>query len=75
MYLDKLSSIVYRIFFALVFVLIAIGLLERLVNMAGYTILRGSYTPGRMFELAAIFSIFVIALLLRQVREQLKKSK
>jgi hypothetical protein len=31
------------------------------------------YEPSRLFELSALLMIFVIALLLREMREQLKK--
>jgi len=75
MNLDKLNSLVCRVFFAAAALLAAVAVLERVVNFAGYTILRGSYTPGRMLELAAILSIFVMVLLLRQVREELKRIK
>lgn len=75
MNLDKLNSLVCRVLFATAAILAALAVLERLVNFAGYTILRGSYTPARMLELAAVFSIFVIVLLLRQVREGLKRIK
>jgi hypothetical protein len=73
---DRLNSIVCRVFFGLAFVIVALGALEKVVNLTGYTILRSySYTPRRLFEFAAILCIIVIALLLRQVREQLKRNK
>jgi hypothetical protein len=43
------------------------------VRFFGYTILQQTYKPGRLLEFAAIFLIFVIALLLRQVRDALKE--
>ena len=35
----------------------------------GFTLLRGMYNPGRLLELAALLLIFVIAVLLRQIRD------
>ena len=76
MNLEKLNSTVSRIFFFGSFLLLAIAVLEFVVNLFGYTFLRvSSYTPGRLLQFAAISLIFVIALLLRQVREELKKTK
>lgn len=72
---EKLNSIVYRLFFLGAFVLLGLAVIERAVNVWGYTILRGYYTGGRLLEFSAILLIFVIALVLRQVREELKKSK
>ena len=75
MNLDKLNSLVCRVFFAVAAILTAIAVLEKIINFAGYTILQGFYTAARLLELAAIFSIFVMVLLLRQVREELKRNK
>lgn len=71
--MDKLNSLVSRVFFSISFVLIAIALLDRFLNFFGYTILMGGYTSGRMLEFAGIMLTVVIALLLRQIREGLKK--
>lgn len=71
----KLNSLVSRLFFAAAFLLMSIAVLERAANFIGYTITRGSYTAGRLLEMSALFVIFVIALLLRQIREDLKKNK
>lgn len=73
--MDKLNSIVSRIFFFVAFFLLLIAILERVVLQFGYTILQATYTPGRLMELSAILLIFVVAMLLRQVREELKKGR
>ncbi|UCF04844.1 MAG: hypothetical protein JSV33_13100 [bacterium] len=73
--LNKLNSIACRIFFFVAFVLLAVSIIEKIMNVTGHTILRGSsYTPSRFLEFAIILLIFVIALLMRQVRELLRKS-
>jgi hypothetical protein len=75
MTLERFNSLVSRVLFFAAFLLLAIAVGERLANLLGYTFLRQtSYAAGRLLEFAAIFLIFVIALLLRQIREELKKS-
>ena len=73
---EKLISLFSRVLFLGAFVLMGLAVAERFANAAGYTILRQtSYTAGRLLEFAAIFLIFVVAILLREIREELKGSK
>ena len=72
MNLDGIVSIVCRIFFAGAFVLLALAIFERFSYIFGYTLLRGTFTGGRLLEISAVILIFVIALLLRQIREKLE---
>ena len=73
---EKLISLGSRILFSLSVLLLFIAIVERLTNIAGYTFLRQTqYTSGRLLEFAAVFLIFVIAMLLRQIREELKHPK
>jgi hypothetical protein len=73
MIVEKIVSGGMRILFVAAFGLLAIAAFEVLANVFGYTITRGSYAGGRLLEFAAIFLIFVVTLLLRQIREQLVK--
>ena len=73
MSVDKLSSIVNRLFFFVAFALLVLAVIEGILNLIGYTILQGQYTAGRLTEFAALLLVFVIALLLRQMREEGKK--
>ena len=66
---ESLASIFNRLFFAGAFILFAVALLEKAANLAGYTIIGLTYSPGRLFEFAAIMLLFVITLLLRNIRE------
>ena len=72
---DKLSSLVSRFFFLGAFVLLIFAVTERAANIFGYTILRGYYTGGRLLEFSVFLLIFVIALLLRQLREEVRKRR
>jgi hypothetical protein len=71
--LERYSSLASRVGFFGAFLLLGMAVLERLANTVGYTtILTSINSPGRMLEYAGILLIFVIALLLRQIRDQLK---
>lgn len=70
--IDQLSSLVCRVFFVGAFGLLGLALLERAAFTFGYTIMRGAFSGGRLLEIAGIALVFVIALLLRQIREDLR---
>src|SRR5713101_4620270 len=70
---DKLLSAFSRLCFLGAFLLLVTAIVERFVNLFGYTILRGTYTGGRILEFAAVLIMFVIALTLREVRDALRK--
>lgn len=72
--MEKVLTGVMRMFFVIAFVLLAIAVSEVMANFFGYTItLRGTYTAGRLLELATFFLMFVVALLLRQIRDQVNR--
>lgn len=76
MNLDKVSSLVYRTLFGASFVLLAVAVIDRLAELGGYVLLPSkTYTAGRLVEFAGIFQVFVITMLLRQLREILKKTQ
>jgi len=70
---DQLISAISRLGFFGAFAFLSVAFVELVVHFFGYTILRQTYKPGRLMELAALILIFVIALLLRQVRDELKE--
>jgi hypothetical protein len=74
MVMDNLLSFVSRASFLLAFVCVVLAILERAAFAMGYTILRGAVAGGRLFEIAAILVVFVIAVLLRQIRDQLRQN-
>ena len=71
---DKLTSIFCRVFFVIALILVFIAVLERILRFFGWTLSLFAYQPGRIFEFSGIFMIFVIALLLRQIRDRLKNT-
>jgi len=71
--MEKLSSLIARLFFAGAFVLLVLAVVERIANGFGYTITTGFYHAGRLLEFAVVLLVFVVALLLREIREELKR--
>jgi len=71
MNLETLYHLFARLFFFGALALLVLALVEVIVNFAGYTILRDFYSPGRLMELAATLLVFVITILLRQIRDGL----
>jgi len=76
MNLEKITSIGFRILFSLSLIFLFVAVAERFANFIGYTFLQQTpYSPWRLLEFAAICLIFVIAILLRQIREELVQPK
>ena len=73
MNLNPVASVISRILSLAALLLLVLAIAEWLSNAFGYTILSEAYKPGRLMEFAAMLAIFVIAILLRQVREELRK--
>ena len=69
--IDKMSSTICRLFFAVGLFLLILALWDGFLRLFGWTI-SWLYGPGRVLEFAAMLITFVIAILLRQIREQLK---
>ena len=71
---EKMISVVSRIFFFAAFVLLGLEIIQRIAIGAGYTImLLGRFSAGRLLEVAAILLVFVIAIQIREIRQELKK--
>ena len=70
--MEKIVSRAIRACFVVAIGLLAIAVSEAFLNAFGYTITRGLYTAGRLLEIATVFLIFVVALLLHEIRDQLK---
>ena len=70
MNLDGISAMAVRVFFWIAFVLLGLAVLEFIVRTFGYTILRG-WEPGRLLDYAIVLLTFVVAILLRQIRDRI----
>lgn len=70
---NQLTSVLARVFSLGAILMIALALIEYAANVFGYTIVREAHRPGRLIEIAATLVVIVIALLLRQIRDELRK--
>lgn len=68
-------SAVSRLFFGASLVLLALAVIEKVANLSGQTVLAGRYEPGRLLEFAGILLVFVISMLLREIRDDFKNSR
>ena len=71
---DQLTSLISRVFFGIAFVLIGLAAFDWVIRLFGWTIAWVGYNPGRILEVAALLMIFVIALQLRAIHQDLKKT-
>ncbi len=68
---DKLTSIFSRVAFFIASLLLLIAVWNWFIQLLGWRLL-WNYTSGRLLEFSAIFMVFVIVLLLRQIRDTIK---
>ena len=61
-----------RTLFIFASISIAVAFLELLGDFVGFSLTGERYTAGRIVELAAALLVFVIAVLLRQIRDELR---
>ncbi len=74
--LEKVMTGAMRAFFIVAVGMLALAISEGIANTFGYTItLRGGYNAARLLEFSAVLLAFVVTLLLRQIRDQLKRGK
>ena len=73
--MNKLVAFAYRCGFVVAFVVAAVAVLEVIFREFGYTLLRRTYTAGRLLEFSAIVMIFVTAFLLRDIRQLLRDKR
>jgi len=66
-------SLISRLLFSVAAVLSVLAVWNWIIRWFGYYLTWVPYEPGRLFEFSAILVIFVIALLLRQIRDLLRQ--
>ena len=72
--LEKIITIIYRVMFILTGIFIVLALWERILNQFNYTLSWLRITYFTLLELSGILAIFVMTLLLRQIRNLLRKT-
>jgi hypothetical protein len=71
MNIDLFYKIFARSLFFFALAILALGFVELAAGLFGTSVLSGGYTAGRMIEVSAALVVFVIAVLLRQIRDAL----
>ena len=72
---ESVYEYVARTLFIIASAMIAVAFLERIGEFFGFSILGEMYEAGRLLELAATLLVFVIAVLLRQIRDELRTGR
>ena len=77
MAIEKLSSLVSRVCYFGAFGLLCVAIVEKIANLSKHSVLTNiapdwAGRADRLLEFAVILNTFLIALLLRQIREALK---
>ena len=70
---DIQYSLISRLLFVVATLLLLVALFDWVIGWFGYALTWVPYEPGRLLEFAAILVIFVIALLLRQIRDAVRQ--
>ena len=73
MNLEQISAIAVRVFFFVAFGCLVLAVLELLSRSFGYTLVLGR-NPGDYLDYAVVLLIFVVAILLRQIRDRLART-
>ena len=75
MYLQVFLKNSMRVLFIASAALIALAFIEWAAQFVGTTLVGSWYSAGRLLEIAATLLVFVIAVLLREIREELRASR
>ncbi len=69
---DTISKYLARTLFLIASAAIAVAFIEWPMQLFGKSIVGEMYSAGRLLELAATLLVFVIAVILRQIRNELR---
>ncbi len=74
---ESVYKYVARTLFIIASAAIAVAFLERIAHVFGFSIIGQIYSggAGRLLQLAATLLVFVIAVLLRQIRDELRTDR
>jgi len=70
--IDKINKLLPRFFFSLAILVLLFAVWGRIIELFGWRYSFVFYSPGRLIEFAGILVIFAIALVLRQIRNELR---
>ena len=72
MNLDFVYKHFARALFIIASITMIVAFLEWIGDVVGFSLIGEMYTAGRLLELAAALLVFVVAVLLRQIRDELR---
>ena len=72
MQLNTIIDYLARAVFLIAAVAIPMAFLELAAQFFGKSVVMGLYSPGRLLTLSALLLVFVITVLLRQIRDELR---
>jgi len=75
MYLKILLNNSMRVLFIASAALIVLAFIEWAAQLVGTTLVGQWYSAGRLLEIAATMLVYVIAVLLREIREELRANR
>ena len=64
-----------RLFFVGASVVIVLAFMEWIAQFLRFSLISYMYKPGRLLELAATLLVFVIVVLLHEIRDELRKNR
>lgn len=72
---EKIYNMMPRLFFLIALALLVFALWGKFIELFGWRYSFSPYSSGRILEFSGILLIFVITMLLRQIREKQKEKK
>lgn len=69
--IDKVFNLAARFLFFVATAMLVAAFIKLVFGMFGYTFLGADYTAGRFIELSGSLLVFVVVILLRQIRNAL----
>ena len=73
--LEKIYILISRLFFLMAIAILAFTLWGRFIEEFGWTYSFSPYSSGRLLAFSGLLLIFVIAMYLRQIRNELRAKK
>jgi len=69
---ERIVELARRFLLWAAFALLAVSVLEKIANLTGQTMIRAAFNPSELAWYGAMLAVFAIALLLAEVRRELR---
>lgn len=71
--MERLATLASRLFMIAAFAVAALAVGEGIARIFGQSLVGGGYSGGRLLEFSAILMVFAIALILRSIRNEVRR--